>query len=129
MGCGASSDDNPHEIKHDFKQLKIEKIDKIFDTAKEILEPCEDIRSGLSDDRDDMIETSFVDHLKDETKISVVEAVRVWLWAVSANHKGNLEKCRFNFTENEPYFDIEIGIVRPELNEFKDSLIEWIKAL
>jgi len=76
-----------------------------------------------------MLEASNVDHLKDESKISVTEAVRVWLWALSANHKGSLEKCKFNFTENEPYYEIEIGSVRPELYEFKESLTEWIKAI
>jgi len=48
MGCGASSDkENPKAIKYEFARLGGVRADELFRKAREILEPLEEIRSGL----------------------------------------------------------------------------------
>lgn len=47
MGCGASQDENPNEIKSDFKYIGIADLDSIFDKAAEVFGAAEDMRSGL----------------------------------------------------------------------------------
>ncbi len=85
MGCGASNEEkNPNAIETDFKHIGIPRLDDIFDQAKKVLDPAEEIRAGLQDDRDDMFENSNTDHLKDETQITVVNATQIWIWAMSA---------------------------------------------
>lgn len=53
-----------------------------------------------------MYEISAVSYLKEPPNL--MDAVKVWLWALSANNGGNILKCKPSISISAPYIEIDI---------------------
>lgn len=59
------------------------------------------------------------------------DAVRVWVWAMSANHGGEISSCKPSADSNSPYLTVVINnpnnspIIK-ELEDFRDALRTYI---
>lgn len=88
MGCSSSSDASSPDSKIDCEMEKgtSSVFDNFFSSCEATLQKAEDLRSGWGDSFETMNEISQVNFLKVPGNLS--DAVRVWVWAMSANHGG-----------------------------------------
>lgn len=76
-----------------------------------------------------MFEIAAVDYLKAPGNLS--DAVRVWIWALSANHGGSITNCKPSANSESPYLTVVINNPNKvpalkELEEFRDALRTYI---
>lgn len=79
-----------------------------------------------------MFDLTAVNYLK--APPSLLDAVKVFLWALSANNGGNIVSCNPTAKSSAPYLDIKITdasthSIKVDLNSFKDSLREYLKTV
>lgn len=124
MGCGGSKgDSNPNEIKSEMKETKVAEFDEFFKQASEFLEGLEELRAGLQDTRDEMNEIGRTEELATP---SLVEAIRVFLWSVSAHKDGNLAAANLAFESDPPSFTVDCGMMDHKTYDFSAAFKELI---
>jgi hypothetical protein len=128
MGCGGSKDgeSNPNEIKFDMKPTKVPELDDFFKSASEFLEGIEGLRSAFQDSREEMHELGRTDEL---VTPSLLEAIKVFFWSVSAHKDGNIKAAGINYTTEPPAFTVECGHMDVKTYEFSAAMKELIGGL
>jgi len=130
MGCGGTKETykETRKIKHNFEKTNIPKYDEFFDKAHETLKICEELRHGLQDCPDEMIESTDVDALI-PTPGNLLEALKVFLWSVSATNDGQVSKAKFEFSGEAPFATFDNNYLYVEQVDFKNPFNEWLKTL
>jgi len=126
MGCGGSKEaENPDEIKSEMKDTKIPEFDEFFKNASEALEGLEGLRAGFQDTRDDMNELGRTEELATP---SLVEAIRVFLWSVSAHKNGDIKAAHLAIESDPPAFTVDCGHMNVKTYEFSAAFKDLISA-
>jgi len=126
MGCGGSKEaENPNEIKSEMKETKIPDFDDFFKSASEVLEGLEGLRAGFQDTRDEMNELGRTDELANP---SLIEAIRVFLWSVSAHKDGDIKAAKLDFETDPPAFTVDCGYMDFKTYDFSAAFKELIGA-
>jgi len=130
MGCGGTKETfkETRKIKHKFEETKIPQYDEFFKKAHETLEICEELREGLEDAPEEMIESTDVDALL-PTPGNLLEALKVFLWSVSATNDGQLSKAKFEFTHEAPFAGFDNNYLYVEQVDFKTPFNKWLKTI
>jgi len=129
MGCGASGEEkDPRVIEYEMKETRVEKFDTFFKKFSEILEKCENIRHGLQDTREELVDETQVDYLKDKSANHFWESVKVFFWSVSSVNKGDIKKAKLDFGSEFPYITFENNNLYVEQVKMKDNLTEFLKT-
>ena len=69
---------------------------------------------------------TLANHLKEG---KMVDAVQIYLWALSANNEGEIKKAMVEITPEEaPYFGVDSGNCRFEVHDFSTALKAYMKA-
>lgn len=92
MGCGASKEGEDKAIDYSMEWIPSSEFNNFFRTCESVLETAENLRSGLEDSLEEMYDISAVSYLKSPP--TLMDAVKVWLWALSANNEGDISKCK-----------------------------------
>jgi len=127
MGCGGSKEEsNPNEIKSQMKETKVAEFDDFFKTASEFLEGLEDLRARFQDTREEMNELGRTDEL---VTPSLIEAVKVFLWSVSAHKDGNIKAAGLSFETDPPAFTVDCGHMDYKTYDFSAAFKELVGGL
>lgn len=86
MGCGGSRSSGDREIQYNMEWIASSDINSFFSSCEAVLERAENIRAGLEDTSENMFDLTAVNYLK--APPSLLDAVKVFLWAISANNGG-----------------------------------------
>jgi len=127
MGCGNSkeAEGDDKAIKTEFKEVKIAEFDTFFNQAKETLEAAEEIRDGLEGCPDDLKELCEGWRLKE---YKMVEAVRIWMWALSQNAGGKIANTKFTTHTEVPFFDFDNNNLIVDTVSMGDRLKKFLKV-
>lgn len=127
MGCTNSSEcDNPNEIKSHMDPTKVPELDELFGNISNVLSQIEEIRSGLQDSCDDMMDLANVEILKAG---DLMDAIQSWLWSVSAGHKGHIENANVKILEESPYVTFDLDNSYVEVWNFQHKLKEFLQTV
>ena len=125
MGCGSSKkgEEDPNAIPYEFEPVWIALADDLFEKARGILEPLEEIRGGIEDNMETMRAISNLVYLKDENFKYATEA---FFQAVSAQNKGEISKSSITVTTEPPF--INFTGLDQETEEFADALFGFLNT-
>jgi hypothetical protein len=128
MGCGASKDkdSNPNEIKSTMKVTKIGDFDDFFNSASDLLGGLEELRSGFQDTREEMNEIARTDELAHP---SLIEAIKVFLWSVSAHKEGKILAANMRFTTDPPALTVDCSYMDHITYDFSQAFMDMIKGM
>jgi len=82
-------------------------FDNFFQSCGETLKKAEDLRSGWQDTLETMYDIAAVNFLEVPGKLS--DAVRVWVWALSANNGGEIKTCKPSVNSESPFLTVVIS--------------------
>jgi len=131
MGCSASKPKTPKQlrrIKYKFKDSKIAQYDEFFNKASETLKICEEIRDGCFECPLEMIEATDVDGMLPEPG-NLLEALKVFLWSVSATNEGKFTTAKMDFFEEPPFASFDTGYLYVEQVDFQRPFEKYLKTL
>lgn len=84
------------------------------------------MRSGIGENKATMMKLSKANYLKTG---GLIDAVQIYLWALSANNEGDIKKANVVLTpEESPYFEVDSGNCRIEVHEFSQALKGYMKG-
>jgi len=127
MGCKSSKDaaeDNAIDSK--FEWVHLARFDEVFENAAKILESCETIRGGLEDSKGDGQEIAGTDRLKDG---KYIETLRVLLWSISSQKKGNNLEIEPSVTNDAPYLDIDVKFLNHESKRLYETFKDYVTTV
>lgn len=113
----------------DLAETKIEKVDAVFNDAKEVLQTCEDFRGGLEDAKSTMMAVSGAYTLKEG---SLVDAATLFFWGVGADMGADKVKdLAPKVTMEEPYLEMpELDAAcSDEAKEFMEAFKLWCNTI
>lgn len=125
MGCGGSKDKADKEIDYAMEWIDSSEFNDFFSSCETVLQTAEELRSGWEDSLETMYEIAATNYLK--APATLVDATTVWVWALSANNGGEINKCKPSATAEAPYLDVKIPGSLPKkefdvLDEFRGCL-------
>jgi hypothetical protein len=127
MGCGGSKEgENPNEIKYELKDTKVPALDEFFKSASEFLEGLEGLRAAFEETRADMNEIGRTDELATP---SLLEAIKVFFWSVSAHKDGNIKAAGIDYTMDPPAFTVNCKEMDIKTYDFSAAMKELIGGL
>lgn len=121
MGCGASK--GGEEINSNMKRVGVPAFDEFFDSASGMLQTLEDLRETFQETREEMLELSRAEELKE---VSLIEAIRVFFWSCSAHKNGTIVLAGLKFDSSTPSFTVECGDMDWRTWDFADNLRKLI---
>ena len=113
------------KITYDFKEVSLSKFKEFFEAAKEVLKQCEDIREGLEDSREIVIDKTGVNSL---VKPEFLDAVRVFVWSISSVNEGKILQAKPCITEVIPYLDLDRSNLKEDQIEILNALQKFLNT-
>ena len=93
---------------------------------EDLLSDCENLREGLEDNHDKMMDIADADKLVDGT---LVDAVNGWLWCMSSIVQGNIFEWGLNLAISEPYLRLDKKRKSSDVIEFAEILESYVKTV
>jgi len=73
--------------------------------VKDCLKSIEQLRSNIEDSRDNLLKDTYSIYLKSP---NLKDALKIMFWCISANHQGDIKRCKPQLHVSPPYLSMQL---------------------